>query len=277
VTAALTHVWNARCFTTHRSEKTTNCVEKGMTMRRRYEPERRHPRERGWSEGREHEDRDGYGEYPGQFGGDYVDAERRSGSRNAYAEGERDTGGWGNRTEGGRDYARERGAPSYAGQGRLPEHGYGAYRAPEYGMGAPGRSRDHRQPSRDRWEATEYPGVPGGPGQESLSRGFRGRGPRGYSRSDERIREEICERLMDEDIDVSEVEVSVTKGEVTLSGSVSDRWTKREAENIAEQVTGVKDVSNQIRVRSETERHASSSGAGSSSPNSTGQNDKRAH
>jgi hypothetical protein len=260
-------------------------------MRRRYEPERGYFRERGFGGGREQQDRDRYGEYPGQFGGDYDDDERHSGSRNAYAEGERETGGWGNRTEGGQDYARERGAPrqgerhggpgygapSYPGQGRIPERGYGGYGGPEYGMRAPGGSRDTRQPSRDRWEASEYPGVPGGPGQESLSRGFRGRGPRGYSRSDERIREEICERLTDEDIDVSEVEVSVTKGEVTLSGSVADRRTKREAENIAEQIAGVKDVSNQIRVRSETERHGSSSGAGSSSPNSTGQNDKRAH
>jgi osmotically-inducible protein OsmY len=79
--------------------------------------------------------------------------------------------------------------------------------------------------------------------------GFAGRGPKGYQRSDERIREEVSDRLMADDmIDASEIEVIVKQGEVTLKGSVDNRWAKRRVEDLAEQVMGVLDVMNQIRV-----------------------------
>ncbi len=78
---------------------------------------------------------------------------------------------------------------------------------------------------------------------------YRGRGPKNYQRSDERIREDVCERLtMDHDIDASELEVDVQGGVVTLNGSVNERHAKRLAEDIADSVRGVKDVQNNIRV-----------------------------
>ena len=78
---------------------------------------------------------------------------------------------------------------------------------------------------------------------------FRGRGPKNYQRSDDRIREDVCERLtMDDAVDATEIEVNVTGAAVTLSGVVHDRYEKRRAEDIAESVLGVKDVQNQIRV-----------------------------
>lgn len=78
---------------------------------------------------------------------------------------------------------------------------------------------------------------------------FRGRGPKNYQRSDERIMEEVCERLTDaDDVDASNIEVSVSGGTVMLSGAVNDRFAKRRAEDIAEMVPGVKDVQNTIRV-----------------------------
>jgi hypothetical protein len=81
---------------------------------------------------------------------------------------------------------------------------------------------------------------------------FRGRGPRGYQRSDDRIREDVCERLTDDpDIDASNLEVTVKNGEVTLSGSVSSRDDKRRAEECAEDISGVKDVHNTLRVSME--------------------------
>jgi hypothetical protein len=84
---------------------------------------------------------------------------------------------------------------------------------------------------------------------ERAQSNHRGRGPRGYQRSDQRIHEEICERLTeDEHIDASEVEVGVSTGEVTLSGTLRSRNAKRRAGNLAESVSGVKDVHNQIRV-----------------------------
>lgn len=78
----------------------------------------------------------------------------------------------------------------------------------------------------------------------------RGKGPVGYQRSDERIRELVCESLTDDDqIDASRIEVTVTGGEVTLTGSVDDRHAKRDAEDCACSVAGVRDVQNLLRVQ----------------------------
>ena len=79
---------------------------------------------------------------------------------------------------------------------------------------------------------------------------FFGRGPKGYRRSDERIREEICDRLMTHpDIDASDIELSVSNGVVTMTGMVEDRHEKRLAEYIAEDAVGVDDVDNRLKVR----------------------------
>lgn len=78
---------------------------------------------------------------------------------------------------------------------------------------------------------------------------FRGRGPKGYERSDERLEEIICERLLeDPNIDASEISVDVRNREVTLEGSVEDRRVKYEVEELIERCGGVKDVKNQLRV-----------------------------
>jgi BON domain len=84
---------------------------------------------------------------------------------------------------------------------------------------------------------------------ELPSGSYAGRGPKGYMRSDERIREDVSERLWaDPWIDASEITVTVAKGEVTLEGTVEDRWTKRLADEIAEGCPGVKDVHNRLRI-----------------------------
>lgn len=81
---------------------------------------------------------------------------------------------------------------------------------------------------------------------------FRGRGPRGYQRSDERIREDVCECLMDDDhLDASDIEVKVQSCEVTLSGTVNSRWEKRRAEDLVEMLSAVQDVHNELRVNRE--------------------------
>jgi osmotically-inducible protein OsmY len=81
-------------------------------------------------------------------------------------------------------------------------------------------------------------------------RSHRGRGPRGYTRSDDRIREDINDRLTDDYyIDASEIEVTVSNGEVTLSGTVMSRQVKRRAEDIAEDVSGVRHVQNNLRIQ----------------------------
>jgi osmotically-inducible protein OsmY len=77
-----------------------------------------------------------------------------------------------------------------------------------------------------------------------------GKGPKGYQRTDTRIEEEVCERLTrDPHVDASEIEISVRDGEVTLSGSVSDRQQKYRAEDIVEHVLGVKETHSRIRVQ----------------------------
>lgn len=84
----------------------------------------------------------------------------------------------------------------------------------------------------------------------SYARGaHRGRGPKGYQRSDERLREDICERLTeDPHIDASELTIEVANGEVTISGTVPDRRMKRAAEDLVEECSGVKQVHNALRV-----------------------------
>jgi osmotically-inducible protein OsmY len=78
---------------------------------------------------------------------------------------------------------------------------------------------------------------------------YRGRGPRGYQRSDARVFEDICDRLtVDPRIDASDVEVEVKAAEVTLRGSVRSREEKRYAEDVVEHVMGVRDVNNHLKV-----------------------------
>lgn len=76
-----------------------------------------------------------------------------------------------------------------------------------------------------------------------------GTGPKGYRRSDDRIHDDVCDRLMEHGgIDASNIEVSVQNGEVTLSGVVEDRLQKRMAGDAADSVNGVLDVHNHLRL-----------------------------
>lgn len=113
-----------------------------------------------------------------------------------------------------------------------------AYDRRRSGLGAFG-DRDPDDP--DLRSEVEEKFQPAGP--------HRGRGPKGYKRSDERIHEDVCERLMhDRFIDASNVEVAVSNGEVTLSGTVSSRGLKRRAEDLVEMASGVTHVQNNLRV-----------------------------
>jgi hypothetical protein len=80
-----------------------------------------------------------------------------------------------------------------------------------------------------------------------------GRGPKNYRRSDERIREDIGDRLTDDHyVDASNLEVHVLNGEVTLDGTVENRLQRHRSELIAELVSGVNHVQNNLRVRETT-------------------------
>lgn len=84
----------------------------------------------------------------------------------------------------------------------------------------------------------------------------RGRGPKNYTRSDDRIREDVNDRLSDDSwLDASQIEVQVKDGEVTLSGTVEGRQDKRRAEDVADRVSGVKHVQNNLRVQPSDDEH----------------------
>ena len=56
----------------------------------------------------------------------------------------------------------------------------------------------------------------------------RGKGPRGYRRTDARTLEDVNERLADDpSVDATDIEVTVKDAEVTLSGHAADRFEKR--------------------------------------------------
>lgn len=121
-----------------------------------------------------------------------------------------------------------------------------AFHSAGYGDDGPAglgrRDPSARQPSGPGWR-----GEPGGDLQPGP---HRGRGPRGYRRSDARIIEDVSDRLMDDRyVDATEIQVEARDGEVTLTGTVDSREARRRAEDIAESVSGVTYVMNNLRVR----------------------------
>jgi hypothetical protein len=79
---------------------------------------------------------------------------------------------------------------------------------------------------------------------------YGGLAPKDYSRSDERIREDICDELTrSSGIDPSRLAVSVEDGEVTLEGRVRDLETRRIVDDIASHCVGVQQVHNQLRIQ----------------------------
>lgn len=92
------------------------------------------------------------------------------------------------------------------------------------------------------WSYSEYWWIVPGP--------YTGVGPKGYERSDERLCDEVCERMAQHGhLDASNIHVDIEKGEATLTGIVNTRREKRLAEDITESVFGVKDVHNQLRIK----------------------------
>jgi BON domain-containing protein len=126
---------------------------------------------------------------------------------------------------------------------------------PDYAWERRGYGRE--RPYEGEWEWRPYDWVHRGRGHPGYGRAeegsaggpYVGRGPKGYRRSDERIREDVCDRLADHpQVDASEIEVEVHDGEVTLSGTVESRYAKRLAEDIADAVSGIQDIHNRLRV-----------------------------
>ena len=86
-------------------------------------------------------------------------------------------------------------------------------------------------------------------GWQRRSGPYSGRGPHNYVRSDERIYEDVCVMMTAHgQLDASNIMVEVHNGEVTLTGDVPDRRTKRLAEDISDSIPGVQDVHNRLQI-----------------------------
>ncbi len=177
-----------------------------------------------------------------------------------------------------------RGQENYGGQknwdreeGLYDQGAYGSHE--DYGRNQPGEE----SPSRPigGYGHAQQSGYRPGPGSYGRSeygsprsiRRYRGRPPRGYERSDERVKEMICERLMeDPSVDVGDVSINVTGGRVTLEGTVHSRRMKYDIEEIVEEC-GAKDVQDNLRIGSGQSSFDSGSNQGgnttSSSPSSS--------
>jgi osmotically-inducible protein OsmY len=91
---------------------------------------------------------------------------------------------------------------------------------------------------------------------EQQSGGYRGKGPKDYQRSEDRIREDVCDRLTDDDmLDATNINVQVQGNEVVLTGTVNNRDQKRRAEDLVEAISGVRNVENRIRVENNDGRN----------------------
>lgn len=253
--------------------------------RNRYEYDRRHmPHGQGYGYGN-------YGQGSSEYGdewrtgrrergygyGDYGQGSMRGGSwsdrdfdRGRYDyQGRYDRGDYGRSDYGRTGYDRDYGM-DYGRRRRSDDWGYGRG-SERWGMGDDrwsdrvggrygrdyGYGRDYDQYSsryggQSRYEApmtwtyTEYWLIPG---PET------GRGPQGFQRSNERIHEDICERLTQHgQLDASNIQVEVNNGVVTLKGKVNSRRAKRMAEDAVETISGVRDVQNQLQVAEDEEQ-----------------------
>jgi hyperosmotically inducible protein len=76
---------------------------------------------------------------------------------------------------------------------------------------------------------------------------YRGKGP--AQLPSDQIKTEI-ERILTEDpwLDASGIQVSVQNGIAQLSGTVASRQAKRRAEDLTDQIWGVRDVQNQLSI-----------------------------
>lgn len=133
--------------------------------------------------------------------------------------------------------------------------GAGGYR-PSRGDHGWDRGRGESRGGRDWWDRASDE-VMSWFGDEDAARrrkqDYRGRGPQSYTRSDDRIREDVNDNLTDDwGVDASHITVTVKNGEVTLDGTVSTRLQKRRAEDCADEVSGVKHVQNNLRVQEQS-------------------------
>jgi len=159
---------------------------------------------------------------------------------------------------GGQDYTRGSYGAS-RGLGGYGERSYGARSQSMYGSGSshiPARQYDRDDRGffdRASDEVMSWFGDDDAARRRAMDHreDHRGRGPANYTRSNERLLEDANERLTrDPHIDASKINVTCSDNEITLDGTVDSRSAKRRAEDIVDDISGVKHVQNNLRVES---------------------------
>lgn len=208
----------------------------------------------------------GQGHYGGDYGYGRVDRERDYGGG---------TGRFGASDYESNDFGGGEGGYLGGDYGR-GQRGYGRdqYSRGNYsGYGRQGWGNDYRGGSDRSWMDRAGDEVASWFGNDDADRrrerdrergGHYGRGPKGYTRSDERIREDVNDRLTDNwQLDASNIDITVKDGEVTLNGTVDSRQDKRRAEDLADDCSGVKHVQNNLRVQEASRSQETSNATGS--------------
>jgi osmotically-inducible protein OsmY len=187
--------------------------------------------------------------------------------------GQREQGGYGQSQYG----QRGQGGYGQSQYGQREQGSYGGGTRQQYGRQYESQSFDQPYPSGFQSDFGSSQRSRSGFGSEGYgeSGAHRGKGPKGYTRSDERLKEVICEKLTDDPmIDASEINIEVTGQTVKLTGTVDDRSTKYEVEELVERCGGVKDIDNQLRVRSQGGSMQTSQTTGSGTSQTTSQSGK---
>ena len=166
--------------------------------------------------------------------------ERNLGGRSSYS-------GYGASRGGG---LHEYGTPGYETAGYDREQGYSGQ-----SMSGRGYGSEYRAGTSTGYGSGGYGSSSGyqlGMHQSDLGyqRSYRGMGPQNYKRPDERIRDDVYERLTDShDIDARHIMVDVNQGNVTLTGTVPERQMRYAAEDLVEGCMGVSNINNQLKVQ----------------------------
>lgn len=238
----------------------------------------------GWGQQRQ----GGYSSQGGQ--GNYGYGQGNYGQGNQVGYGQSGQGNYGQFGQGnyGQGNYGQSGYGQQYGQGGSGQRGYtqgnygqgGAYGGTQQRSTRGDDHADFEQPTYRDWAHDQQGagGYTGGSGWSGRQQGWMGasfggsgrtaeqgnagrRSPKGYTRSDERIKEDVNDRLMQSwEIDPTDIEVAVSSGEVTLTGEVRSRDEKFRAEQLAESVLGVKDVTNQLRIKRTDDSRRSDSG-----------------
>jgi hypothetical protein len=83
---------------------------------------------------------------------------------------------------------------------------------------------------------------------------FLGIGPDAYHRTDESVREEVCEALSRHpEVNAADIEVEVKDGHVILLGTVESRLMKRQAQDAVAHAQGVQEVRNELTIPRNTD------------------------